>query len=439
MAKKPFRKLSVKLALVLILAAMAASVIGVLVNLGGNLLVQQVYDSDGRRAQREQAAITAFRDYVREMGLGSTDAEKINLWNQRNPYVQLTVQANGTTISSDQWGTELMMAANGLILNLRNDGSSYGEYPVNFRDGAFTVQIREFSVNRLYNVVRIAAMATAGMCFLLMMLLYNSRITAAITRLARQVRQVSQGDLTLEIAPPSRDEIGGLAEDVDAMRLSILDKLHREEAAWQANTELITAISHDVRTPLTTLMGYLEVLQQRSDLTEAQKEEYLRLCGAKAEKLKVLTDELFSYFLVFGKPEPDSEMEVFQADMLLEQLLGEAAAELMAEDYQVELRGMPEEGEIRVDVQHLRRVLDNLFSNIRKYADPKEPVVLWAGWQEGKLHVSVSNTIRTGTDRPESTKIGLQTCEKLMTAMGGAFRRVQKDGIFTAELVLPGV
>ena len=60
--------------------------------------------------------------------------------------------------------------------------------------------------------------------------------------------------------PTDNDEIGRLAESVDAMRDSIVDRLNSEKKAWDANTQLITAMSHDIRTPLTSLIGYLDII-----------------------------------------------------------------------------------------------------------------------------------------------------------------------------------
>ena len=279
----------------LLLAAMAAVALGLTLRVLGDYLVQEVYCSEKRQAQRLQASISSFRAYVQEEGVSSTNVQKIGAWNREHPYIQLTVSANGAILNSDRWGAEMVGSDGGFVIRAGN-AEVENAFPVNFTDGSYRVEIQDFSQNQLYAVVNWVAVATGGVVFLALMLLYNSRVTSSISRLARQVRQVSQGDLTLEITPSSQDEIGDLAEDVDAMRLSIMDKLQREETAWRANTELITAISHDVRTPLTTLMGYLDILGENDNLTPVQQQEYLSVCRQKAEKLRTLTNELFSYF-----------------------------------------------------------------------------------------------------------------------------------------------
>lgn len=435
--KKPYRRLSVKLLCVIFLASLASIALALVIHWLGFYLVETVYCTPERQARRMQCAITSFRDYVAEQQVVSTDVERIGVWNLDQPYVRLAVSTQSGLLNSDRWGAELIMADNGLVLRADNSGDDVAVFAVNFRDGAFQVQLQEFSQDKLYVVINWGAVVAACLLFLALVLLYSSRVTSTVRRLAQQVRQVSTGDLGLEIIPTSNDEIGDLAGDVDAMRLSIIDKLQREEAAWRANTQLITAISHDVRTPLTTLMGYLDMLREDGELPAQQRQEYLELCYRKAEKLRTLTNELFSYFLVFGKPEPDLELEVYNAQPLLDQLLGEPGAELTVHGYDVRVTPLAQPGSIRVDVQHLRRVFDNLFSNVRKYADASRPVVMDSAWVAGELRVRITNSIPARAGRVESTKIGLQTCEKLLTSMGGRFLRAQTETAFTAEVVLP--
>ena len=92
---------------------------------------------------------------------------------------------------------------------------------------------------------------------------------------------------------------------------------------------------------------------------------------------------------------------------------------------------------VRVDVPYFKRVLDNLFANVRKYADPAQPVSIAALPENRTLHICICNTIRADSGQVESNKIGLRTAEKILTQMGGSFRRHEADGKFTAEAILP--
>ena len=219
--------------------------------------------------------------------------------------------------------------------------------------------------------------------------------------------------------------------------VQLMAKLQREEAAWQANTQLITAISHDVRTPLTALMGYLEILSDES-VSPEERQAYLQVCKNNAVRLKSLTDELFGFFLVFGKPTVDQSPEEYDAAMLLDQILLEHEMNLNQQDFRVEMNREGDlTGKLRVDLTHLRRVFDNLFSNVNKYADHDHPVAIRIKRSEEELIVSITNHIGAQSNRRESNRIGLQTCHKLVAAMGGEFSQHRTKDTFSVEVLLP--
>lgn len=436
MAKqKPYRSLTFKLMGALFLSAVGAILCFFLCRFAGQKLIDTIYMAPHRVEARCALDISSFRDYVSENNVTSSDAVAIGGWNREHPYVRLTVSGRDTIVTSDSYGAELVLATS--ALSLRTGSGIVYEYPVNFADGAFTVAVYNFSENHLLATVNVVAVSVASLLFLICMMLYDRKVTCSIQRLSRQVRRVSQGDLQMQIIPQTRDEIGSLASDVDAMRLSIIQRLQGEEAAWAANSALITAISHDVRTPLTALMGYLEILSDET-LDEQTRRAYLAICCHNADRLKELTDELFRFFLVFGQATPDQNLEEFDAATLLDQILIEAQAELIQQGFDIRLIQSQEiTGAIRVDLSHLRRCFDNLFSNLRKYADKNRPVTMVETEEEGKLHISITNFVPETAKKVESTKIGLKTCEKLLTAMGGAFSQSRQEDSFTAEIVLP--
>lgn len=436
MAKKtPFRSLTLKLLGMLLLSALAAGVLYILCGFIGELLVENLLLSPAQTQSRITDHIQSFRNFVDENNISSTDAISVGQWNREHADVRLTVNGRTAIISSDGYGAEITQSDSGLSLRL-DDHEGY-PFPVNFSDGTYSVDIYDHSELRLYNIVNITSIVISAATFLLLMVLYERHVTYSILRLSRQVRQVSQGDLEKPIQPPTRDEIGQLAEDVEAMRLSILDKLRREEAAWKANSDLITAISHDVRTPLTALMGYLDILSDPALPAEAQR-SYLEICRGNAARLKDLTDELFGFFLVFGKRTPEQTLERFDAAMLLEQLLLEAREELTGQGFDIHLI-WPDAlcGTLEIDLNHLRRVFGNLFSNLQKYADPQKEVEIRVSTGQNRLHIAITNAVLAGGNRVESNKIGLKTCEKLLTAMGGSFGQSRRANTFTAEVILP--
>ena len=431
-----FRSLTVKLMAVMCLALGLALVSSLSVMLLGNAMVEQVYLSSEAVNKRMDAEISDFRSFVKENSLASTDVNAVGQWNRAHPRITLTIYGHTTTLSSSADGAELVGNEAGIVVRSEEKLWLSKEYPVNFRDGVFTVAVYDSSRGMVQAALNLSALALAALVFLATVLLYEQHITRTVQTLSRQVRQVSRGDLQMQITPHTSDEIGQLALDVDAMRLSIIDKLQREEEAWKANSQLITAISHDVRTPLTALLGYLEILSDES-LSPEERRAYLEICKNNALRLKGLTDELFGFFLVFGKPKPDQVLEEFDAVTLLEQVLLEHEMDLSQRGFQVETDTAPITGKLRVDLGHFRRIFDNLFSNVRKYADPAFPVAITCRCDREELTVTITNHIRQSANRVESNRIGLQTCNKLVAAMGGEFNQSRTKETFTVEMLLP--
>ena len=411
-----------------------ASALGVM--LLGNALVEQVYLSSELVNKRMDAQITSFRSFVQEQQLSSTDVNAVGQWNREHPKITLTIYGLTTTLSSSAVGAELVGNETGIVVRSVEKQWLSKEYPVNFRDGVFTVAVYDSSRGMVRAAVNLSALSMAALVVLATVLLYEQHITRSVQTLSRQVRQVSRGDLGMQITPQTSDEIGQLALDVHAMRLSIIDKLQREEEAWKANSQLITAISHDVRTPLTALLGYLEIVSDES-LSPDERSAYLEICKNNALRLKGLTDELFGFFLVFGKPQPDQKPEEFDAGMLLEQVLLEHEMDLTQRGFHVETSTDPITGSLQVDLGHFRRIFDNLFSNVRKYADPCCPVTITCRCDREELTVTICNRIRQDANRVESNRIGLQTCHKLVAAMGGEFNQSRTKETFTVEVLLP--
>lgn len=418
-------------------AVLLGLVTGVGVYFVGTVWVERYYFSDASIVRRMTEEMVSFREYVEENHVASTDVIAVEKWNREHRYTQLTIKGQGVTISSNYNGADLIGTESGLLVQSGQVASSGMEFAVNFTDGSCAVVIYESSEEVVSGAVKLGAIVMGSLIFLAMVLIYDQRVTHSIQTLSGQIRQVSRGELNLQIQSGRHDEIGQLATDVDNMRLSIIERLQNEEAAWQANSQLITAVSHDVRTPLTALMGYLELLGDE-EIPVEERQAYLAVCKNNAQRLKDLTDELFGFFLVFGKPEPDKHMEEFDCATLLDQILLEQEMSLRQQGFDVRsVHPSVPAGKLRVDLSHLRRVFDNLFSNVRKYADKESPVGILRNVENGRLHITISNAICLKQQPVESNKIGLQTCQKLLESMGGEFRKTQTESSFTAEVILP--
>ena len=431
------RSLDAKTLYGILIAALAALVVYFGVYRLSSLALERVYMNPRSVSARQAEIYADLSAYVTDNAIAGTDADALARWSGSNAYITVLIYRDNV-LSLRLWDGKIQYAANMESYERLQYASQYGRlYPMRFADGIYHIAIGDSTAVREDNVNRIIAVLLGALTFVTVMLLYIRRVTKRIVQLSREAGAIGGGDLEAPITVSGGDEIAALARDMDQMRRSVIERMGNERRAWEANSELITAISHDIRTPMTALLGYLGLLSQ-SDLTDTERDrQFIASANDKAMELKDLTDELFRYCLVFSRSELELNMESFDARLLLEQLLGEAEFDLRDAGFSVRRLDFEGEAELETDPMYLKRVLDNLVSNVKKYADREKPVMILAERGEKGLTVCVSNTVAAAVPRVESTKIGLRTCEKILAALGGSFTTRRDESHFAAEFTLP--
>ena len=449
--------------------------------------VENDYNSDESRTERYEEYLYDLRDYVKRNEVSSRDTSEITRWvrSNRNVYVFLykdnllfydssindTDRDNGTgdyeggdadgdntepgdpSVGDDEGENsarpEEDRPNSGITVDfptreeiIANAGKN-GLEPIDFSDGTLLVSLVDFTEYIYYDVANIASLVAAFIALTAVLMLYFHNITAKISRLAQDVSTVYEVDMSTEIRTgKGNDELSELTRNVERMRSTMLASLENEKAALNANSELITSMSHDIRTPLTVLLGYIDIMKSR-ECDDVMK-EYLRASESTAMRLKELSDDLFRYFLIFGgdlKP----ELVDYDVKTLMDQLLTEHVLLLGERGYNVSLhtsKSLREGLLVTTDAPKLMRVVDNLFSNIYKYADTEKTITVAAGiTASGKVRIAIKNFIAKSADSKESNRIGLKTCKKLCDALGAGFEYTidNQNGtdIFTAVIDLP--
>ncbi len=305
--------------------------------------------------------------------------------------------------------------------------------PVVFKDGTLLVTVVDNSESLLATLVLIGSFLLAFIIMATIMMIAFSNLTRRITSLASNVKRVEHGAVDIPVYSKGNDEISTLASDINSMRISIVSNMSKEQEAWEANAGLITAMSHDIRTPLTVTMGYLDILDAQTE--DESSKEYIDICKENTVKLKKLSDDMFQYFLVFGKRDIQLTFSSHPADMVIHHMLDEHMILLSESGYTFENSLELEGGDICVDMTYFGRVIDNIFSNVNKHAD-KASVVGVRTYSDGKeIFIEVSNGISSNI--AESSEIGIKTCQKIMEQMGGKFTTKKQNGRFVATVVLP--
>ena len=314
-----------------------------------------------------------------------------------------------------------------------------GMHTIMLEDGPIFAAVAEYSEMLYYDLFNFISLAVGIFMLGVVLILYFRRIVVRIKRLESDVNIVSHINMNHKIVSEGEDEISILSRNVEDMRNSILDNLEKEREARNANTELITAMSHDIRTPLTVLLGYIDMLKNYEGSDEVVK-NYVAATERTALRLKDLSDDMFKYSLAFGDTEEEMHFEEYDAKMLFDQLISEHILLLTESGYNVvldnRLINIPEGTTVYTDPQNLMRVVDNIFQNLYKYADKEKPVLITAVRGKNEVTVSVRNSVLKEQIKVESNGIGLKSCERLCKYIANDFSYEKKGEFFTVRLSL---
>lgn len=307
-------------------------------------------------------------------------------------------------------------------------------YELNFSDGKLTMTILSFSEVTLMIFYLLAVLVASAVMFISLILLFVHHKMRYVLQIEQEMSLIESGDYTHDIQYKGKDEITSLAMQLDSLRSTLQEKVAKEEEARKANQELVTAMSHDLRTPLTSLLGYLDILQMKIYRDEAQREEYVRKSKGKAEQIKELSDRLFNHFLLYAQDEEYALVPI-SSDML-NAMLEAQCEDLLDKEFILHLEIDEKPYVMQGDRGLLKRILDNLFANIRKYAAGTNVQVCLKA-EEGSLCLTLENRKKKDLSREESSGIGLKSVEKMTRYMKGTLLYEDRGETFYVRLSFP--
>lgn len=387
--------------------------------------IENSYLSEEESIAREEQYFENLQKYVETGKIYATDTQKIAVWVRLNPYIYLSLY-RGNVLYFE--GGFLPEQSEGEEVKLPS-----APHAIKMSDGVIYATLIDSTEHIYYDFSYVFSSVIALAFFFIAMFIYFRRITRKISKLAGDVSKIGAGELEVLTPPKGKDEITSLADDVNRMCISIRENAVKEREAWEANAGLITAMSHDLRTPLTVLMGYLDIIAMQEELSQDTK-NYLQTCKATAERLKGLSDDMFLYFYVFGTSELKSAPDYFPAAVLLDQLLSEHMVLLSEKKYTVLCDEIPEGVLIYADAALLSRVIDNLFSNLLKYADVEKPIVISVTMDADTFRLSFHNEISPVKSKAESSGIGTKTCARMLKAMEADYVITETEEAYDSEI-----
>jgi signal transduction histidine kinase len=268
-------------------------------------------------------------------------------------------------------------------------------YPVNFIDGKSYLIVKGIPEPKLIpraitSKNSFMALLVAGASFVLLFVFVTNKKMKYVEEISSGLKEISKGDLSFRVDKKGKDELSTLASNINYMAEEIQIMIEKERRAEKAKNELITNVSHDLRTPLTSVMGYLGLIKDKKYESEEQMLEYLNIASSKAEKLKVLIEALFEYTKLTNDGIELKKQQV-NINELIEQLVEELIPIFDENNIEI-IKNIPSEKlYLNIDSDKMVRVFENILMNAVKYGYKPGQVTVNVYKQQSKLIISISN------------------------------------------------
>ncbi|MCR5742837.1 MAG: HAMP domain-containing histidine kinase [Lachnospiraceae bacterium] len=258
---------------------------------------------------------------------------------------------------------------------------------------AFTALAARFNVSSHAIIAKYTAMLMSLLgilCFGGMFLILQSSQAKYIRQITQAMDELSKGNLNIDVPVVGDDELASLASSLNTMADDIQTLIERERATEKSKNELITNVAHDLRTPLTSILGYLELLEARPDIDEQTRQKYISIACMKAKHLQGLIEELFGFTkLNYGKLALRvSELDIVQ---LLNQLIDEFYPVFDNNGIECEFSTNVQELRMTADGALIARLFDNLINNAVKYGKDGKMLIVKLNYAEPVVTITVTN------------------------------------------------
>lgn len=310
----------------------------------------------------------------------------------------------------------------------------------------FALDVREY----ISNLMMLICLIVPVIVICLVLWIYHSIVTP-IHMLQMATQNIKNGNLDFEVEVHNKDEIGELCEDFEEMRIRLKDNAEEKIRSEQKQKELISNISHDLKTPITAIKGYVEGLIDGVADTPEKRNKYLQTVYSKAIDMDHLINELSFYSKIDTNKIPYTFNRINVVGYF-EDCAEDIGRELEDEGFGFSYQNYVDDSvQMIADAEQVKRVINNIVGNSKKYSDKAETKIRMTVKDVGDfVQVEIEDNgkgiaakdlpyifdrfYRTDASRNSSkggSGIGLSIVKKIMEDHGGKIWVTSKEGIGT--------
>lgn len=253
------------------------------------------------------------------------------------------------------------------------------------------VLVRTFSNEKFYSLGNL----TLGFMIIFDLIILYWRLIRRyhqmqLRHIISELHYIANGNYGHRIPFELAGDLGRVVESINGLVDSTVEAIEEERKIEKSKDELITNISHDIRTPLTSIIGYLGLIEEKQYRSEEDLLKYTHTAYSKAKQMKLLVDDLFEYTKV---RQPSTPLNLIQFDM--EQLLAQLAVDFEIDankkGMRVDVITTPSPFLMEGDTEKLVRLFNNLIANALKYGRKGKQIVLEAERVGSEAIITVKN------------------------------------------------
>lgn len=281
----------------------------------------------------------------------------------------------------------------------------------------------------------VVAVALTVICFIVSFSVRINRRVRYVEYLSQEIQKIREEGFGRTMELQGDDEITRLCAVINEMSVQLREKEEREKRQQRSKDELITNVSHDLRSPLTSIIGYVELLKETGPEDRQRFAEYIEVVERRLTGLNGLINELFEYTKL-NSADRLPDMEKRDVLELLRHILYEYKVLMEAEGLTLSWQLEAESHIAHVNTRQMVRVFQNLLDNARRYAHRSAPVTVTAQ-DTGRLHICITNRVADphgiepdriferfycgdrARSAPQSSGLGLAIVKRIVELHGG--------------------
>lgn len=287
----------------------------------------------------------------------------------------------------------------------------------------------------------------------LLLMMFALYVAIGFATLQRGSRALAEGDYSKPVDTRFlRGDLKRCGENLNKVQQGVQRAVDERLRSERMKTELITNVSHDIKTPLTSIVNYVDLLK-KEEINNPKAQEYLEVLDRQSKRLKKLTEDLVEASKASSGVIP-VDCQPTNVNVLLSQLEGEYEERLQKAELTMIVHPAAGDPVVLADGKLLSRVMDNLMNNIGKYAMPGTRVYAAAAADEKESTISIKNVSRNelnvsadelmerfvrgdSSRHTEGSGLGLSIAKSLVELQGGRFELSIDGDLFRADISLP--